>query len=283
MGKITTLIENNPDTKGKLQYEHGFSLFIEYNGRHLLFDTGQTGAFLENAKKLQIDMKTVDGIIISHGHYDHAGGVKRVCTYIKNGTPMYVGDGFFKEKYKVITKATGEKSYRYNGIDFTREEVEESGMLVSVISDDITYLNERILLFKNFHRVTSFEPINEKFVRKEKDSYQMDSFQDEIVMGLVTSKGLIVLVGCSHVGLINIIETIEKRVTMPIYAVIGGTHLVEATKERIDQTIESLKKRNIQWIAVSHCTGERGMVKMEEAFINQFQKNVTGHRMEFVD
>lgn len=285
MVRITTLIENNPDLHHQLQNEHGLSLFIEFDGRRLLFDTGQTGALVENAKKLQIDLKTVDGIVISHGHYDHAGGIKKVCHYIKEGTPFLVGEEFFQEKYKVVTKPTelDEISYHYNGIDVTRKEIKASGLLLSCITDDITYLSHNILLFKNFEQVTSFESMQNKFVRNVNGSYETDCFQDELVMGLVTKNGLIVVVGCSHVGIINIIQTIQKRVNMPIYAVIGGTHLVDASEERIDQTIKQFKQRNIQWLAVSHCTGQRAMRKMEEAFSQRFQMNVTGHVMEFVD
>ena len=73
--KITTLIENQPDEAGALAFEHGLSLYIEFAGKRLLFDTGQTGAFVDNARKLGVDLTTLDAVVLSHGHYDHSGGI----------------------------------------------------------------------------------------------------------------------------------------------------------------------------------------------------------------
>ena len=93
--KITTLIENMPDDAGQLLYEHGFSLYIEFQGKKILFDTGQSGAFLKNAEKLGKEIKGVDYFLVSHGHYDHSGGVLRTAELLDERTRTYVGNGFF--------------------------------------------------------------------------------------------------------------------------------------------------------------------------------------------
>ena len=87
--KITTLIENQPGQDGRLAFEHGLSLFIEFAGKRLLFDTGQTGAFADNAEKLSIDLSQLDAVILSHGHYDHSGGLARLLPLLSPGTPIY--------------------------------------------------------------------------------------------------------------------------------------------------------------------------------------------------
>ena len=93
--KITTLIENQPDEAGALAFEHGLSLYIEFAGKRLLFDTGQTGAFVDNARKLSVDLATLDAVVLSHGHYDHSGGFARLLPLLPANVPVYVGEGFF--------------------------------------------------------------------------------------------------------------------------------------------------------------------------------------------
>lgn len=93
--KITTLIENMADAEEKLEFEHGFSLWIETENKKILFDTGQTGAFVENAEKLGIDLSETDAVVLSHGHYDHTGGVPALCKRLQRKTPFYTGKEFF--------------------------------------------------------------------------------------------------------------------------------------------------------------------------------------------
>ena len=114
--KITTLIENMPDTEGKLAYEHGFSVFIEFDGRKILFDTGQTGAFVENAEALGVNLSETDAVILSHGHYDHTGGVPKLLKTLEKRTPLYIGKEFFASKYKKLEDV----SYKYNGNPFSK-------------------------------------------------------------------------------------------------------------------------------------------------------------------
>lgn len=133
------------------------------------------------------------------------------------------------------------------------------------------------MVFHNFKRITEFEKLNDKFYIKQGDSYRQDEFLDEIVLGIVTEKGLVVVVGCSHVGIINILETITRKTDLPIYAVIGGTHLIEADQSRMEQTITSFRDMNIKRIAVSHCTGEEGVQSIKDNFPEQFIFNNTGN------
>ena len=100
---------------------------------------------------------------------------------------------------------------------------------------------------------------------------------DELVLGLLTTKGLVLVVGCSHVGIINILEDVSKRVAYPIYAVLGGTHLVEADERRLTETIKTLKTCKLTQIAVSHCTGEEGIGRLSEEFGERFIWNNTGN------
>lgn len=272
--RITTLIENMPDEEGKLLAEHGLSLHIEFDGKRILFDTGQTGDFVKNAEVLGIDLKDLDDIIISHGHYDHSGGVMTLLSEIENPIPFYVGEGFFAPKYKHLSDGT----YRYNGNPFTEQELSVEKADLRRVTEDVTELTDKILLFKNFPAVSGFEHRNEKFVLPDGDAYIVDSFGEEIALGLRTSKGLVLIVGCSHVGICNILQVVSSRVEEPIYAVLGGTHLMEADEERLGKTMEVFRKFGVHCVAVSHCTGEQGIALAKETFGERFVLNNTGNK-----
>lgn len=271
--RITTLIENMPDDEGKLIAEHGLSLHIEFDGKRILFDTGQTGDFVQNAEHLGIDLKALDDIMISHGHYDHSGGVMTLLSEMEKQIPFYVGEGFFTPKYKHLSDGT----YRYNGNPFAKQELPEQKIDLHMVTEDITRLSDKIILFKNFPAVSGFEHKNEKFVLPEGDTYRVDAFEEEIALGLRTSKGLVLIVGCSHVGICNILQAVKSRVDEPIYAVLGGTHLMEADEERLEKTMEIFRKFGVQWVAVSHCTGEQGIALAKETFGERFILNNTGN------
>ncbi len=277
--KITTLMENNiSEGKSELYKEHGLSIYIQADGKRILFDTGKTGNFAKNAEKLNVDLSKLDSVILSHGHYDHTGGVE---TLINKGfipSKLIVGKGFFNEKYKLAGTA---KELKYIGHPFKKSLLERHDILIDEISSDMVHLSEHIMLFSNFKRNSDFEHLNKKFSIKCNDTLELDCFTEEIVLAIKTEKGLFVILGCSHVGVVNIIDTIIQRTGMNVFAIVGGTHLVDADKIRIDKTIAYFKEKNIQKIGVSHCTGEDAEKRLEEAFGNKFFHNNTGHIIEF--
>lgn len=273
--KITTLIENMPGADDRLKFEHGLSLYIEFDGRKILFDTGQTGDYIENAELLGINLKEIDTFIVSHGHYDHSGGVMKTIDLLRPDTKMYVGSEFFEKKYKILE----DKSSKYNGNAFTENDISDKSVKLIKLNEDVTVISGNIIIFKNFKRKNDFEKINSKFVIKKDGEIISDDFFDEIALGLITHKGLVVIVGCSHVGIINILSNIQERMSIPIYAVIGGTHLVEADNERIDRTVAAFHEMNIEYIAVSHCTGENAIEKIKKEFNNKFILNNTGNEI----
>lgn len=274
--RITTLIENNPDDKKELCYEHGLSLLIEADGKRILFDTGQSGDFIKNAIVLNQSLEDLDFAIISHGHYDHSGGFQKFIEEVGKTPQLVVGEEFFRPKYKTIS----ENEYKYNGVSFGEDYISKKGIPLKKVTEDIEYLSEHIIVFHHFKQSNDFEKRNSKFFFKENSTYLPDEFDDEISIGILTKKGLVVIVGCSHVGVVNILTTISERVSSPIYAVIGGTHLVEGDAERIQKTIDSLKNMNIQLVAVSHCTGEEGIRSISHEFKEKFLYNNTGKVIE---
>lgn len=268
--KITTILENNSDLENKFLCEHGLSLLIETDTRNILFDTGQSDIFLENANRMNIDINKINNVILSHGHYDHTGGIIPFLNKKNNVKDIYVGEGFFAPKYKYMDG----KNYKYNGIPFKTQELSSK---VTIVNEDIKYINNELIIFHNFNAKNSFEKINKGFFIKENGEYVQDCFIDEIALGIKSKNGLILIAGCSHIGIINIIDTVKSRIDIPICGLIGGTHLVDCNEERLDKTIEELKKLDLNFIAVSHCTGDNNIERLKKEFGNKFIFNITGN------
>ncbi len=275
---ITTLIENNTDENGILFSEHGFSLYIEIDEIKILFDTGASGDFIKNAEKLNVDLNKVEYVILSHGHYDHSGGFTKLIDKVGNSFKLIVGEGFFSEKYKGLEGDT----YKYIGNSFDEEYINENNILIRYIKEDICYITENIMIFSNFKRNNNFELRNPKFLIKHNESYILDDFLDEIVLAVKLERGLLIILGCSHVGIVNILETIIERTGMPIYGIIGGTHLIEADGQRLNNTINFLKEKHINILGMSHCTGEYAVEKIKHEFKDKFVYNNTGNIIKII-
>lgn len=274
--KITTLIENSIDKNKILINEHGLSLYIQIGDINILFDTGQSGDFIKNAEKLKIDLDNLNYVILSHGHYDHTGGFKKLVEEKNKSFKLIVGNQFFNKKYKLVDK----EKYKFNGNSFDEQYIDINNINIKCINEKLFDITEDILVFSDFERNTDYEILNKNFYIKQNGEYISDDFLDEIVLVVKHQKGLIVILGCSHVGLVNILKTIIKRTGMPIYAVIGGSHLVEADNVRIDNTIKFIKQNNIAMLRLSHCTGEKAIKKIENEFPENFIYNNTGNIIE---
>ena len=171
-----------------------------------------------------------------------------------NNPKLFIDENFLDLLQKSFSNTIVITSY---SIHYTKLYESRERINIKKVSEGITYLAENIMVFHDFTKVTDYEKRNSRFFLKEKDAYVPDDFRDEIALGIITKKGLVIIGGCSHVGIVNILKTISERVNLPIYAVIGGTHLVEADESRIQKTMDAFKEMNIQLIAVSHCTGDK--------------------------
>jgi 7,8-dihydropterin-6-yl-methyl-4-(beta-D-ribofuranosyl)aminobenzene 5'-phosphate synthase len=257
------LVENNTKSSN-LQNEHGLSYLIQKEEKNILFDTGQSDKFINNAKKLGINLESVTDVLISHSHYDHGKGFRPFINNINNKPNLYISKYFFHEKYSLV-----ESEYMYKGVGFDKEFLEENNIPSNYIEEDIYYITKDVFIATNFSRTNSFETVNSKFYIKDNNYYIKDDFIDEIVLGINTSKGLVIIVGCSHPGIINILETISNRTGKEIFMVLGGIHLVNSPQDRINKTIDYLKKLNIKYLGLSHCTGEKAC--------NEINNNVNGY------
>ncbi len=273
--KLITLIENNVDSKKNLINEHGLSIYIEAYGKKILFDTGKSNAFFKNANSLGINLNSLDYVVLSHGHYDHGGGFRDLVKEVKNNYKLLVGKGFFNKKYEFLEDNT----YKFLGVPFDEEFITDNNIELTYIKNDIYYIDENIMIFTNFERKNSFEYLNKKFCLKNNTGlgYYVDEFNDEIVLGIKTNEGLILVIGCSHRGIVNILESIMKKTNMKIFKVIGGTHLVNAKNDRINKTIEFLREYSINYLYMCHCTGDNAIKKLKDEFKSSLIYNNTGN------
>lgn len=267
--RITTLVENSKGEHLALKNEHGLSFFIEKDSHCLLFDTGQSDAYLENAKQLKIDISRTEVVVLSHGHYDHSGGFVDLLTKTRN-FELIMGSGFFNEKY-------GEKkgSLEYLGNNFDESFLKDKQVSYRFVEQDLTEIIPGVYVITNFPRIHKDEVISPRFKVLRNGKFIQDLFEDEVLIAIETKKGLVVLLGCSHPGVRNMLDHVRNLLDKPIYAVLGGTHLVEANEDAMEQAVEYLSAASINLVGVSHCTGEKAMLRLRSAKENYFH-NSTG-------
>lgn len=268
--KITTLVENSPGENLALKHEHGLSFYIEKDGHKFLFDTGQTGALVPNARELRKDLAELEYVVISHGHYDHSGGLKALAEVARNFR-LVVGRGFFKEKY-------GYKKgvYKFLGADFDEKYLERRRIPLEIMTGGHREIMPGVHVVTGFERIHEDETVNPRFKLLDNGGFVEDAFEDEVLVAIETPKGLAVLLGCSHPGVKNMLDTVLGLIDRPIYAVLGGTHLVEASEESLRKTVDYFRNSEIKALGVSHCTGKNATELLKVLGDRFFQNNTGG-------
>ena len=251
--RITTLVENSQGEHRALKNEHGLSFFIEKDNHSILFDSGQSANFIHNAGQLRLDMTAIDHVVLSHGHYDHSGGLRSLLL-VHSGFELTLGQGFFDEKYAFYNG-----SYEFIGNNFNEAFLRDSGVSYAFVDSPITEIVEGVWVITGFDRRHMDEVISPRFVLRKNDGFDPDQFSDEVLVAVDSPRGIIILLGCSHPGMKNMIDTVRSLLNRPVYAVLGGTHLVEASRESLEKSISYLADDSFKVLGVSHCTGEKAM------------------------
>lgn len=250
MVRITALMDNKPSENKALCNEHGLSYLVEGNGIRFLFDCGAGPHPWENAHRLGLDVGNLDAVVLSHSHYDHAAGYRDLLE-MGGGSPLlYTGKRFFEPKF-----AYDGTKYTDLSAGFDRAFLEAHHVSHREVAD-VTELAKGVYLLSGFPRKNEFETIPERFVRLTDQGFVPDDFEDEICIALDVGGKLVILVGCSHPGILNMVEHVHKVLSLPVYGVFGGTHLVEADEARVSRTVRRLREMGVEILGLSHCSGE---------------------------
>ncbi|HJO94032.1 MAG TPA: MBL fold metallo-hydrolase [Victivallales bacterium] len=247
---ITVLCNDKVQLFSSYIGEHGFSCFIETDNGNYLFDTGQGLGIIHNALLLNKNLRDIKGIIISHGHYDHTSGLESVLR-VSGGNKIYAHPEIFAKKYD-----NKEGNIEYTGIRYSTDYLIDLGADF-ILNREFSEIDNSLYLTGEVPRKNNFEKtLSSQFI-KENNEKIPDLFMDDNSLAIDTEKGLIIILGCAHAGIINILDYFTEKLNKHVYAVIGGTHLHSANELRIRKTIQSLKNYGIELIGTSHCTGSK--------------------------
>lgn len=274
--KITIISENTAGHHEGLLAEHGFAAFIEKNEHRILFDTGQGGVLVNNSAKLGIDLGSIDSLVLSHGHWDHVGGIPDLIEINKKRLKIFAHPDVFAERYY-----TKNDALRHAGIRSSRLYLESFGVQFEMNTGPKEVV-EGMWLTGEVPRKTSFEKAAPQLKIRINDELVADDVIDEQSIVIPCKQGLLIMMGCGHPGMINIIDyAIQITGRTDIAAVIGGTHLMFQSDEQIEEAIKALKKYDIKLIGTSHCTGGKANSRIRAELGDRFMECNVGTVLEF--
>lgn len=272
--KITTLVDNTVSAGRGLIGEHGLSFLIETRDRKILFDTGQGYALLHNADLLGVRLEDVDTVVLSHGHYDHTGGLEGLLKKNRHFS-LYAHPDVFKEKF---SKRSG--TIHSIGIPIKRDVLEQQGIRL-VLSPDPSLIAPGVRSTGFIPMETSYETLDDSFLSRQDDNLIRDELSDDQALILETVRGTAVVLGCAHRGPVNTLKHVfELTGDKPIYALLGGLHLMNTSKKKIDQVVESLLKIAPEKIIAGHCTGFDALLSLCRMMPDGVRMNHVGSVME---
>lgn len=274
------------EVRNSILAEHGFSAMVstvvDDQPRSLLFDFGfsEHGAAF-NAEALGADMGSVEIMALSHGHMDHFGGIEKLTGMIgRSGIELVVHPEVFRNpRYMKITE-----DFKVMFPPFTREKAETAGATLVETPAPYPMLDEQALFLSEIERTTEFEKGAPSLWFDKDGKAQQDTFEDDTALAFVVKdKGLVVISGCAHAGIVNTVRYARKTTGVePVYAVMGGFHLSGPDQAAvIKPTIEALKEIDPAYIIPTHCTGRNATQMIEAAFPEGFILNMSGTKLTF--
>lgn len=275
--KLTILCENCVEKASPygLLGEYGFSCLVETTSGTYLFDTGGGLTIINNAERLGIDLRKLDGIILSHGHFDHTGGLKLVLE--KTGpVAVYAHPDLFSRRF-----SSHGGPLRKIGIAWNQEELEHLGADFHLSKEPIN-IAENILLSGRIPRTNPHETGDPRLtIETDQGQHACDPLEDDLSLFLRTDKGLVLLLGCAHAGLINIIDhAIRMSGENRIHAIVGGTHLMFSEAAQLQAAMDRITTADVAHIGASHCTGRHAMHALATRFKERFFSATVGATLQ---
>lgn len=265
--KITVVVDNSVPISSPRPFlgEHGYSLLLEVNARKILVDAGQSAAVVHNLSLLGIHPNQLDAIVLSHGHYDHTGGLYHLLNSRNKPIPVYAHENIFQSRY-----STGGGRKRFIGIPYVKDELTTLGVDWHLSSEPVEIV-PNLLFSGQIPRLTDYEAGDAKLVVCCDECDCQDQIIDDSSLYFSSSKGLVVIAGCSHSGLVNTVEYgLKLTGHQQLSGWIGGTHLGPVSHGQQIKTLDKINEYDPHFIAASHCTGFEMMAELYKRFGERF-------------
>lgn len=278
--KVTVLAEDSVPYESGLSGQHGISYFIEAVKDqfkiNVLVDVGQDPkALLNNMRILKVNPTSIDMVVLTHCHYDHTRGLAEVLAQMgKNNIPIVAHPLLFRLNF--VTRPY----LMHVGVmkEDMPAELEKNGGRLFLVSEPLE-LMEGLITSGEIERLTDFEEVGIALSTLENGRIEKDEMRDDFTLiANVAEKGLVIITGCSHAGIVNICKHSRKITGVEqIEGILGGFHLVQAKSERIARTVQALTELNPAWIAAGHCTGFDAEVALKNVFKDRYQHLSSGN------
>jgi len=261
--KLTVLVDNNTAIDRYFTGEPGVSYFIECDGRKYLFDTGYSDIFLRNAAKMGINLLSLDAVIISHGHNDHTWGLGDLVKLYSEA----VSEGHEHTKPAIVAHPDAFLDKNVEGLEvgsmLSANQLQKT-FLVKLGKEPV-WLTEKLVFLGEIQRNNSFEAQTPIGKTLRNDSWEDDFVLDDSAVAYMSEKGLVIITGCSHAGICNIIEWAKKVCNENrVHDVIGGFHLLQPSPNKLKKTIEYLEMCQPHALYAGHCTDLRSKISLAQ-------------------
>jgi 7,8-dihydropterin-6-yl-methyl-4-(beta-D-ribofuranosyl)aminobenzene 5'-phosphate synthase len=259
--------------------EHGFSVLIEKGEDKYLFDTGAGRTLPHNLRELGKDLVGVKKVFLSHGHYDHTGGLQWLVEQL--GSVEIVAHPSIFTDHMRLDPENPQRTPKMIGCPVGRKDLEKRGASFSFM-DGTQKVTPDIWFITGLDPDPGELPKDDRLVVRQSGLLVPDPFQDDASLLLETDTGPMLILGCAHLGILNILEHVEEKMGIPsLHGVLGGTHLKYYGPEVIAQVIEKLEELGVDLVAVSHCTGVRATIELGKHFGERFQEGSAGSVFQF--
>ena len=275
--ELNVLVDNNTIIDKYLLGEAGLSYYIRVNGKTILFDVGYSDIFIQNADRLNIDLNEIDYIVLSHGHLDHTGGLDPLIKYYyetKEGTKYYpeiiAHPDCFKEKfYKDSTSI---------GINLSKNLLKN--LFVINEYDKPFWITEKLVYLGQIERTNDFEAQKSLGYQKDIGEENKDYILDDTALAYLSEKGIVIITGCSHSGICNIVTQARKVTGVDnVVDIIGGLHLMEPSTLKMNKTKQFIKELNLEKLHACHCTDLNSKVELSK--VADLQEVGVGMKFEY--